>query len=75
MPRDLAVGGNSLCCLIIFVIFIGLGTAYSLGEILKLSCVCMCGGGGGGNPKRGGAIFMGEVDSPRHHVKILIWQL
>ena len=30
---------------------------------------------GGGNPKRGGAIFMGEVDSSRHHVKILIWQL
>ena len=60
LPRDLAVGGNSLCCLIIFVIFIGLGTAYSLGEILKLSCVCMCGGeGGGGQFKKGWSHFYG----------------
>ena len=28
---DLVVGGNSVCCLIIFVIFIGLGRAYRLG--------------------------------------------
>ena len=28
---DLAVGGNSVCRLIIFVIFIGLGRAYRLG--------------------------------------------
>ena len=30
--------GNSVCCLIIFVTFIGLGRAYSFGDILKLSC-------------------------------------
>ena len=38
LPWNLAVVGNSVCCLVIFVIFIGLGRAYGLGEILKLSC-------------------------------------
>ena len=32
---DLAVGGNFLFCLIIVVIFIGLGRAYRLGGILE----------------------------------------
>ena len=41
-------GGNSLCCLIIFVIFIGLGRPYSLGKILKLGA-----GGGGEGAKKG----------------------
>ena len=36
--EDLAVGGNAVCCLIIFVIFIGLGRAYiKVGGVLKLS--------------------------------------
>ena len=40
--------GNSVCCLVILVIFIGLGRAYGLGEILKSSCE---GEGGGGSIK------------------------
>ena len=35
---DLAVGENAVCCLIIFVIFIGLGRAYiKVWGVLKLS--------------------------------------
>ena len=34
---DLALGGNFVFCLIIVVIFIGLGRAYRLGRTLKLS--------------------------------------
>ena len=65
---DLAVGGNSVCCLIIFVIYIGLGRAYRLRgdfEVLKWR----------GEPKRDRNIFMREVDPSRHLVKIIIWQL
>ena len=29
----------------------------------------------GCKPQKDGTIFVGEVDSSRHHVKILIWQL
>ena len=37
-PGDLAVGGNFVFCLIIVVIFIGLGRAHKLGGgVLKLS--------------------------------------
>ena len=34
---DVAVKGNFVCCLIIVVIFIGLGRSYRLGGTLKLS--------------------------------------
>ena len=74
---NLAVGGNFVCCLIIVVIFIGLGNlfgrVYRLEnggwglEILKLSYL--------GKATKDGTIFMGKVDPSRHHVKILIWQL
>ena len=70
---DLAVRENSVCCLIVFVIFIELGRAYRLGGveggILKLSY------GRGSKPKMDGNNLMGEVDPSRHHAKILIWQL
>ena len=49
--------GNSVCCLVILVIFIGLGRAYGLGEILKSSCE---GEGGGVQSKWNGINFMGE---------------
>ena len=65
---DLAVGGNSVCRLIIFVIFIALGRAYRLGGDFEIIIW-------GGEPRRDGTIFMGEVDPSRRHVKILIWQL
>ena len=51
---DLAVGGNSVCCLIIFVIFIGLGRAYRLGEDFE---VIMW---EGDKPKRDGTIYWGS---------------
>ena len=64
---DLAVGGNLVFCIIIVVIFLGLGE--HIGWVgLKLS-------NGGDKPQRDGAIFMGELDPSRHHVKFLIWQL
>ena len=40
------------------------------GEILNLKSSY-----GRGKPQRDGAIFIGRVDSLRHHAKILIWQL
>ena len=52
--RDLAVGRNFVCCIIIVVIFI------RLGEIMKLSY--------GGKSQSDGIIFMGEFDPSRHHV-------
>ena len=69
---DVTVGGNFVFCLIVVVIFIGLGRAYRLGE-----------GEGvgfwtyqlGGKPHWDETIFMGQVDPLRHHVKILILQL
>ena len=64
---DLVVGGNSVCCLIIFVIFIGLGRAYRLGGFLSYQM-------GDHKQQKDGVIFMGEVDPSRHHVKILIWE-
>ena len=74
---NLAVGGNFVCCLIIVVIFIGLGNV--LGKVYRLEM-----GGGGveilklsywGKATKDGTIFMGKVDPSRHHVNILIWQL
>ena len=47
---DLVVGGNSVCCFIIFVIFIGLGRAYRLGGALEVIIW-------EGKPKRDGTIF------------------
>ena len=76
---NLAVGGNFVCCLIIVVIFIGLGNV--LGKVYRLE---MGGAGGGveilklsywGKATKDGTIFMGKVDPSRHHVNILIWQL
>ena len=58
-------------CLIIVVIFIGLGRAHKLGggRTLKLS------NGGGEQATKDETILMGKVDPSRHHIKILIWQL
>ena len=69
-----------VCCLIIVVIFIGLGNL--LGRVYRLEM----GGGVGrgleilklsylGKATKDGTIFMGKVDPSRHHVNILIWQL
>ena len=72
---ELGVGGNFVWCLIIVVIFIGLGGAYKFSEILK----SWFGGGGGGGGGRGAnhegteTFFMGGLDPTRHHIKILIW--
>ena len=66
---DLAVRGDFVFCLIIVVIFIGLGRAYRFWggrgvEVIKW-----------GKAQRDGTIFMGQVDHFRRHVKNLIWQL
>ena len=56
----IVVGGDFVCCLIIVVIFIGLGGDFEVtiwGDELE----------------RHRTIFMGKVDPSRHHVKILIW--
>ena len=62
-----AVGGNFVFCLMIVVIFIGLGRAYKLGvgdcEVIKWEA------------RQKGEVFYGKVDPSRHHVKILVWQL
>ena len=70
---DLVVRGNFVFCLILVVIFIGLGRAYKGGRrrgdfgVIKW----------GASHKGMGPLLWGklEVDPPRHHVKILIWQL
>ena len=51
---DLAVRGDIVFCLVIVVIFIGLGRKYRLEGVwgVKLS-------NGGGKPQRDGTIFMG----------------
>ena len=58
---------NFVFCLIIFVIFIGLGRAYRLGGFLSYQM-------GDHKQQKDGVIFMGKVDPSRHHVKILIWE-
>ena len=65
----LAEGGN-LCCLIIVVIFMGLGGACRLREDFKVIIW-----GDGGQATKVGTIFYGGVDPSRHQVKIFIWQL
>ena len=57
------VGGNYVWCLVIVVIFMGLGRSKEVGreEVLKSSY-------GGNRPQRGGPIFMGRVDLCRHSV-------
>ena len=65
---ELAEGGNFVYCLIIVVIFMGLGGAYRLGEDFKVIIW-------GASQKGLGPIFIGGVDPLRHHVKIFIWQL
>ena len=52
---DLAVRGDFVFCLVIVVIFIGLGRAYRFGGggVLKFL--------NGGKPQRDGTIFMGQV--------------
>ena len=61
---DLAVRGNFVFCLIIVVVFIGLGRAYTL----------WWGGGGGWWGRAWETICLEEVDPSRHHLKILIWR-
>ena len=51
--RDITVGGNFVCCPIIVVIFIGLGTAYRLAGGFEVIL--------GGKPQRDGTIFVGEL--------------
>ena len=65
---ELAVGGNFVCCLIIVVIFMGLGIAYRLRGDFKVIIW-------GASHKGMGPFLWGGVDLLRHHVKILIWQL
>ena len=50
-----ALGGKFVCCLIIVVIFIGLGKVYGLGGDMKFF---YGGRGGGGKPQRDWAIFL-----------------
>ena len=61
---DLAVGGKFVFCLVIVVIFIGLGRAYRLGGFSNYQM--------GGKPQRDGTIFMWKVYPSRQHIKILI---
>ena len=63
-----ALGGKFVCCLIIVVIFIGLGKVYGLGGDMKFF---YGGRGGGGQATKGlGNFFMRGVDPSRHHVNI-----
>ena len=62
-----AEGWNFVYCLIIFVIFMGLGGTYKLGEDFKVMW--------GARHKGLGPFFIGGVDPLRHQVKIFIWQL
>ena len=64
---ELAVRRNFVCCLIILVIFMGLGRAYRLGGGFKVIIW--------GQATKGWDHFYGGVDPSRPHVKILIWQL
>ena len=73
LPLDsgpkLAVGqGNFVCCLIIVVIFLGLGRTYRLGGDFKVVIRVI-------SHKGMGPFLWGEFDPLRHNVKILIWQL
>ena len=63
-----AVGGNFVCCLIIVVIFMGLGIAYRLRGDFKVIIW-------GASHKGMGRYLWGGVDLLRQHVKVLISQL
>ena len=68
-PRgELAVGGNFVRCLIIVVIFLGLGGAYRLAGDFKLIIWSA-------SHEGMGPFLWGGVHPSRHHVKILISQL
>ena len=57
-----------MCCLIVVVIFMGLGGANRLGGDFNFIIW-------GANYERMGPFFLGGVDPTRHHVNILILQL
>ena len=63
-----AVGGNFVCCLIIVVIFMGLGIAYRFRGDFKVIIW-------GASHKGMEPFLWGGVDLLRQHVKVLIWQL
>ena len=57
-----------MCCLVIVVIFMGLGRAYRLGEDFEVIIW-------GASHEGMGPFFVGGVDPSRHHVNIFIFQL